>query len=249
MSKDSREVVKFYEADVWGDTIHPGETLLTERVTELAQIEKECRVLDLASGKGKSAFFLYEKYGCQVIGLDLSPKMVSYAKTKATDEGLQDRLFFLVGEAETLPFLDYSFDVILCECSFTVFTDKEKTVRELWRVLCKGGRIAIADFYLKKQTPSFESEVLFPCINGAEPEAAYRALLTGSGFHSLCFEDHTNKLKEFFFDILFNFGSLSTFMDKLPKLGTGACNKNSYREIMKAFHNETLGYGIIVGIK
>lgn len=249
MSEDSKVAVKFYEADVWGETLHPGETGLTKRIAELTRAERECRVLDVASGKGGSALFLYRKYGCQVIGVDLSSKMVNYAKTKAANEGLQDEVFFLVGEAEALPFLDHSFDVILCECSFSVFTDKGKVAREFWRVLRKGGRIAIADFYLKKQTPFFGSRVLFPCINGAEPEAAYRALLTGNGFHSVHFEDHTDKLKEFFFDTIFRFGSINTFLDKLPGLCSGACSNDSYREITRAFRNETLGYCIMAGTK
>src|SRR5260370_39621465 len=65
---------KLYESDparvLLGDTFHPGGLKLTERVGSLLSLTPESRALDVASGKGTTALFLAERFGCQVVGID-----------------------------------------------------------------------------------------------------------------------------------------------------------------------------------
>ena len=251
MFNNRRITVELYEADVWGDIIHPGEIDLTERLAEVTRVERGCRVLDVASGKGESALFLSRKYGCHVIGVDLSYKMVNYARTKAASEGVQDKVFFLVSEAEALPFLEHSFDVILCECSFSLFTDKGRVAREFWRVLRRGGRVGIADFYIREKSEDVEMQwFFFPCINGAEKKKDYLRILSTAGFGDLFFEDHSNKLKELSLRLLFDFGSMENFLCRLPiKDRQERCMDGVLKDLKKAFQEGVLGYCILKGTK
>jgi ubiquinone/menaquinone biosynthesis C-methylase UbiE len=250
MSDDSKVEVKFYEADVWGESLHPGETGLTKRVAELTRVERKCRVLDVASGRGESARFLCRNYGCEVIGVDLSLKMVNYAKSKAANEMIQNRVAYLVSEAEAIPLLGHSCDVVLCECSFSLFADKQRVAREFGRVLRNRGRLGIADFYIREKNNMRTQWPLFPCIDGAEEKESYVRILNNAGFGDFHFEDHTNEINSLFLGLLFDFGSVESFCCKLPIIGTQeGGRKEIFRDLKKAFRNGNLGYCVIKGIK
>ncbi len=250
MPEDSKIAVKFYEADVWGETLHPGEAGLTKRIAELTRVERECRVLDVASGRGESALFLCRNYGCEVIGVDLSPKMVNYAKNKAINEMLQNRVAYLVSEAEAIPLLEHSCDVVLCECSFSLFADKRKIASEFYRVLRKGGRLGIADFYIREKNNVRGQWLLFPCIDRAEEKESYLRILNNAGFGDFHFEDHTSEINSLFLRLLFDFGSVESFCCKLPIIGTQEGDRREIlRDLKKAFRNGVLGYCIIKAAK
>src|SRR5258707_15530641 len=83
---------QLYESDLarilLGDSFHPGGLRLTERLGELLHLTPESRVLDVASGKGTSALFLAERFGCHVVGLDYSGQNVTQANELAAAKGL-----------------------------------------------------------------------------------------------------------------------------------------------------------------
>src|SRR5260370_18339565 len=74
---------RVYESDfaklLLGDSFHPGGVKLTERLGTLLRLTAQSRVLDIVSGKGTSALFLAERFGCEVLGIDYSAQNVKQA--------------------------------------------------------------------------------------------------------------------------------------------------------------------------
>ena len=150
---DSQEIkqccARLYESDaakmLLGESFHPGGFKLTERLGGLLQLGLERRVLDVACGKGTSAIFLTQRFGCEVIGIDYSGQNVDQANQSAAVKGLGSKLRFQHADADALPFPDASFDAIICECAFWTFPDKSLAARELAKVLRAGGRFGLSD--------------------------------------------------------------------------------------------------------
>jgi demethylmenaquinone methyltransferase/2-methoxy-6-polyprenyl-1,4-benzoquinol methylase len=104
------------------------------------------RILDVATGTGMVAFALAER-GAEVIGLDQSEAMLSGAEARlARTPELADRLSFIPGEAESLPFPDDEFDALSFTYLLRYVDDRPATLRELVRVLKPGGRIGMVEF-------------------------------------------------------------------------------------------------------
>ncbi len=123
-----------------------------DRLAELSRIDEDTRVLDVGCGTGGNACYLAQKYGCRVVGVDIAEHMIRYAKKRAEDLGLTDRVSFQVGDAYGLEFPDGSFDAVL-----TVFTsqflDPSRAFPEFHRVLKQGGCLGINEMYRADQVP------------------------------------------------------------------------------------------------
>ncbi|HEY5287379.1 MAG TPA: class I SAM-dependent methyltransferase [Solirubrobacteraceae bacterium] len=105
------------------------------------------RVLDVATGTGLVARQLVRRYGCEVVGLDQSPQMLSGAQARLDgDRGLADRVSLVQGEAERLPFVDEQFDHLTFTYLLRYVEDPLTTMVELARVVKPGGRIASLEF-------------------------------------------------------------------------------------------------------
>jgi demethylmenaquinone methyltransferase/2-methoxy-6-polyprenyl-1,4-benzoquinol methylase len=109
------------------------------------------RVLDVASGTGMVAFALAER-GCRVIGLDQSEDMLGMARAKlvATPE-LRERVEFVAGQAEWLPFADAEFDALTFTYLLRYVDDVAATMAELARVVPPGGPIGMLEFGVPSQ--------------------------------------------------------------------------------------------------
>jgi demethylmenaquinone methyltransferase/2-methoxy-6-polyprenyl-1,4-benzoquinol methylase len=107
------------------------------------------RVLDVATGTGMVAVALVRRYGCRVVGLDQSPEMLGGAAAKLrADPGLAERIEFVRGEAESLPFGDREFDHLTFTYLLRYVADPAATLAELARVVRPGGRVASLEFML-----------------------------------------------------------------------------------------------------
>ena len=106
-----------------GDSFHPGGQRLTARLGEHLGLGPGVRVLDVASGKGESAIFLAQRFGCQVVGVDFGPQNVLEANSLAQAQAA-NLVSFVEGDAEHLDFPDASFDAVICECAYCTFPDK-----------------------------------------------------------------------------------------------------------------------------
>lgn len=191
-----------YESDfaklLLGSSFHPGGLKLTERLGQLLQLGELSRVLDVASGKGTSALFLAEKFGCTVIGIDYGKQNVEMANAAAAARGLSSRVRFEQADAEQLPMADASFDAVMCECAFCTFPDKAKAACEFARVLRQGGRVGISDLTRSTDLPEGLENLLawISCIADAQRLQKYVDWFSSARLVPRTTELHDEALRE-----------------------------------------------------
>ena len=207
MTTDEDQNVKqccaaFYGSDLartlLGDSFHPGGTSLTFRLGTLLQLNRDSVVLDVASGRGTSAFHLAKSFGSRVVGVDLSEENVRMSTEEAARLDLSEQVRFQLGDAERLPFDADMFDAIICECAFCTFPSKPIAAAEFLRVLKPGGRVGLSDLTRAKE-PLPELEGLLSwiaCIGDALPVDQYTAILQDAGFAMVETEAHHQALIE-----------------------------------------------------
>jgi SAM-dependent methyltransferase len=143
-------------------------------------------VLDLGSGGGFDSFLAADQVGPtgRVIGVDMTPDMVSKARTNARKVGLTN-VEFRLGEIEALPVADASVDVILSNCVINLSPDKRAVFCEALRVLKEGGRLAISDVVATAAIPEAlrtDMNAYSGCVSGAAHVDELRAMLEEVGF-------------------------------------------------------------------
>jgi SAM-dependent methyltransferase len=117
----------------------------------LGRLEPGKRVLDVGSGAGMDSLIAALMVGPEgsVTGIDMTPEMIEKARKGAAELGLNN-VTFIEGEAETLPFDDSSFDVVLSNSVIDLIPDKDAVFGEIYRVLVPGGRLQIADVTIQQ---------------------------------------------------------------------------------------------------
>jgi len=156
---------------------------------EIAKLEEGETVLDLGSGGGFDAFLAAEKVGNtgRVIGVDMTPKMIDRARMNA-DKGDYVNVEFRLGEIENLPIKDNFVDVIISNCVINLSPEKQRVFAEAFRVLKKGGRLAISDVLAIAPIPAElkrDGDRYSACISGAEPIESIEEMLTRAGFEDI----------------------------------------------------------------
>ncbi|MFL7812688.1 MAG: arsenite methyltransferase [Anaerolineales bacterium] len=146
-------------------------------------------VLDLGSGAGFDSFLAARRVGeqGQVIGVDMTPEMIDAARANALQGNFQN-VEFRLGEIEDLPVDDDSIDVILSNCVINLAPDKSAVYREAYRVLKKGGRLAISDMVASVELPPEIREDLTlhsACVSGALEVDELQGILEEAGFQQI----------------------------------------------------------------
>ncbi|MBI2940473.1 MAG: arsenite methyltransferase [Chloroflexi bacterium] len=148
-------------------------------------------VLDLGSGGGLDVLLAAQRVGPTgfAYGLDMTDEMLALARRNAARAGAAN-VAFLKGDIEAIPLDDATVDVIISNCVINLTPDKGKVLREAWRVLRPGGRLAISDIVIDgglDGLPVSEEQIRealswVGCIAGALTAAQYRELLVAAGF-------------------------------------------------------------------
>jgi SAM-dependent methyltransferase len=146
-------------------------------------------VLDLGSGGGLDCFLAARQVGPQgrVIGVDMTPDMVSRARENARLSGYTN-VEFRLGEIEHLPVADEQVDVILSNCVINLSPDKSRVCQEAFRVLRPGGRLAISDVVARVELPDEirnDPELRASCIGGAVTIDELERTLAKAGFEQI----------------------------------------------------------------
>lgn len=138
---------------------HWGGMRATDELASLCKIDSGKEVLAVGCGTGYSACYIAKNYGCRVVGIDISEKMIGKAKERADKEGLTDRVEFYVGDAHDMPFDDNSFDVVMTEL-VSIFLDKHRAFSEYVRVLRPGGHVGVNELYRSEDVPQEAKEII-----------------------------------------------------------------------------------------
>ncbi len=157
--------------------------------TALAELAPGETVLDLGSGGGIDVLLSARRVGPtgKVYGLDMTDEMLALARENQRKAGA-DNVAFLKGEIEAIPLPDNSVDVIISNCVINLSGDKDRVLREAFRVLRPGGRFAVSDVVTRGEIPGqLRRDILLwvGCIAGALDEGEYRAKLAAAGFEAI----------------------------------------------------------------
>ncbi len=155
----------------------------------IAEMREGETVLDLGSGGGIDVLLSARRVGPagKAYGLDMTDEMLALARENARKAGVAN-VEFLKGEMEDMPLPDGEIDVIISNCVVNLSPDKDRVLREAFRVLKPGGRLAIADIVARREMPADlkrSLELWAGCVAGALVDEEYRQKLGAAGFQDV----------------------------------------------------------------
>ena len=244
-----------------GLTKHIGGLEATEVILELCHISKGMYVLDVGCGAGITPVFIAKRYGCRVVGVDISEGMVKRSKERIKRERVTDRVEFRVADAQDLPFDDNSFDAVITE-SVTAFPeDKQKAVNEYVRVTKSGGYVGLNESTWLKVPPPPELVAWASQDLGANVKpltsSEWVGLLEAAGLREMVVRTYEIKVQEEARGIYRRYGCRGMLGIMFRMLSLYA-RSPAYRKFVKEVRkdgvtpknlDEYFGYGLYVGRK
>jgi SAM-dependent methyltransferase len=160
--------------------------------TALAELKAGDRVLDLGSGGGIDVLLSARRLGPtgKAYGLDMTKEMLDVARANQAKAGATN-VEFLEGTIESIPLPEGAVDVIISNCVINLAADKDQVLREAFRVLSPGGRLAVSDIVIRRELPESvrkDMELWTGCIAGALMETEYTSKLAAAGFTAISVE-------------------------------------------------------------
>ena len=160
--------------------------------TALAELKPGETVLDLGSGGGIDVLLSARRVGPtgKAYGLDMTDEMLALAHENQRKAGVGN-VEFLRGEMENIPLPDNSVDVIISNCVINLSADKDRVLREAFRVLKPGGRLAVSDIVVRGEVPGEirkNVELWVGCMAGALEQNEYLSKLAQAGFETVSVE-------------------------------------------------------------
>jgi MPBQ/MSBQ methyltransferase len=181
------------------DQFHVGGFEATEKLAQLLSPSQGSYVLDVGSGLGGASRYLAAKYGCRVVGIDITEEYCGVASKLAKHMGLQDLVEYRVGDVRNLPFSDESFDVVWTQHVSMNIAEKPQLYAGIFRVLKAGGRFAAHDVFQGASGP-----ILFPvpwartaAISYLQTSDAMRKTIEDAGFSLMVWNDVTESALQF----------------------------------------------------
>jgi ubiquinone/menaquinone biosynthesis C-methylase UbiE len=182
------------------------------------QIPKGASVLEVAPGPGYFAIELAKLGNFQITGLDISETFVEIARANAAKAGV--RVDFRHGNASSMPFVDDSFDFLLCRAAFKNFSEPQRALEEMYRVLKPGGHGLIIDL---RRDASMESinqavaEMKVGAVNGIITKFTFRHMLLKRAYTKSEFEQMVSRTKFQRAEIHENLLGLEVVLSKQPR--------------------------------
>ena len=244
-----------------GLTKHLGGVGATEELIELCHIGEGKYVLDVGCGAGVTPCFIAKRYGCSVVGVDISEGMIERSRERAKREGLADRVEFRIADAQDLPFEDDLFDAVITE-SVTAFPeDKQRAVNEYVRVTKPGGYVGLNESTWLKVPPPPELVAWASQDLGASVKPLtsgdWVGLLEGAGLREIVVRTYAINTQNEARGILRRYGCRGMLRVLCRTLSLYAKSPD-YRRFVKEVReggitpenlDEYFGYGIYVGRK
>lgn len=155
----------------------------------IAALQAGETVVDLGSGGGFDAFLAANEVGNSghVIGVDMTPEMISKARSNATRANYSN-VEFRLGEIEHLPVADNSVDAIISNCVINLSPDKQQVFNDAYRILKTGGRLAISDVVSSTKLPDEiknDTQLYSACVSGASSIDELEFIMQQAGFKNI----------------------------------------------------------------
>jgi ubiquinone/menaquinone biosynthesis C-methylase UbiE len=176
--------------------ISPGNFDLIAEAVDICGFPEGARVLDAGCGEGDTLAFLERTYGINGVGIDRSEELLRRGREK------YPRLDLRRGEMETPDFPSSEFDGAIMECVLSLSDSRLESLREVRRLLKKGGKLIIADLYVIDPDPEAVARARKDSLAEAFDE---------QGFELLLRRDKTELLRSFVAEKIFEYGSLAAF--------------------------------------
>ena len=142
-----------FQAEV-GITKHVGGFAATDELLSLCHVADAREVLNIGCGIGVGVAYIARKFGCRVVGVDISEKMIEWSRLRAREEKALDKVEFRVADVLDLPFEAGRFDAVLVESVLAFVKDKPRAIRECVRVTRPGGYVGLNEScWMKEPSP------------------------------------------------------------------------------------------------
>jgi len=181
--ENARGEAKFLDMQaVVGVTKHIGGFEATNELLTRCHIETAREVLNVGCGIGVGSAYVARKFGCHVVGVDISEKMIQWSRQRAREEGVEPRVELRAADVLDLPFETGRFDVVFAESVLIFVENKTQAIRECVRVTKPGGYVGLSEgFWTAQPSPDLLEQVrvaVGPCVPTLE---AWQALWEASG--------------------------------------------------------------------
>ncbi len=246
------------------EILHPGGYKLTQRTAELCELKAGMTVLDVSSGRGTQSIYYAKTFGANVTGLDISEEMVKTATARAINDGVSEKVKFVLGDSQYLPFKDNTFDVVINECAVGIPDDSQKILNEMLRVVKPNGAVAIHESTWKKSLTEHEKNEISERYGTTPLEFnEWKSMLEKAGTTHIVSEFEQWSEPEMFWKIRKerNVKSYKKVMTPVEKIKTAyrVFKIYGFKGVIKVFKNEKyfykvildgkLGYALFKGVK
>jgi tocopherol O-methyltransferase len=279
-----QDIRKFYDASsglweqIWGEHMHHGyygrsgtykldrrqaQINLIEELLIWANVKQKNapqNIIDVGCGIGGSTLYLANKFAARATGVTLSPVQAARARERAREANLDDRVQFEVANALAMPFADDSFDLVWSLESGEHMPDKEKFLRECYRVLQPGGKLILATWCHRetngaagKLTPEeirhLQDIYRVYCLPYVISLSEYRAIALNIGWQNLKYDDWSMSVAPFWDEVIDSAIALKAIMG-LWQAGwqtiQGALSLNLMRQ---GYSQGTIRFGLLCANK
>lgn len=234
-------------------TKHVGGWESTKEIAQMCGLGAGQELLYVGSGSGVAAIQIAQTYGCKVIGVDLLETMVAAAQQWAEERGATDLVEFRVADAQSLPFSDDRFDVLLCESVNIFVPDLQKAANEYVRVVKPGGYVGLNESVWYSDPPENAEQVMYELTGQRlRRPAEWVAMLKDAGLLEIQDRTYPLQMKA---EMRSQLGFLST-RDYLGILGrsiqsmfTDSATRQTFRSAFREPRStiDHIGYGLYVG--
>jgi arsenite methyltransferase len=244
-----------------GFTKHLGGVAATEQLAALCHVDGGTYVLDVGCGAGVTPCFLAKRYGCRVVGVDISERMIEHSRERVRREGVASKVEFRVADAQDLPFEDNLFDAVITESATAFPEDKQGAVREYARVTRPGGYVGLNESTWRVVPPPPEVVAWVGQDVGASVKPLtsqeWVGLLEGAGLKEITVQTHEIDTQDEARGMLrrYGCGGMLTVWRRMLSLYVG---NPAYRRFVGSLRRQGLtpdnlteyfGYGLYVGKK
>lgn len=238
-----------------GITKHIGGREATDEILALCHIENAHEVLTVGCGIGISCAYIAKRFGCHVVGVDISEKMIDWSRKRAHEERVEDKVEFRVADILDLPFEDERFDAVLVESVIAFVDDRARAIRECVRVTRPDGYVGLNESFFTVAPTHEVGEIVRRELGVDIPLIqTWQALWDASGLHDRVVRLHRINARHEIQDRLRWIGARWT-LQAFGRLFRLYLTQPAARQSLKAQFDsgasslKTMRYGIFVGQK